>query len=147
MIPTVSSTLRGNLLIIDDQDDHQVIIGHVLRLSLPNATITFAATAEQALAYLHSTNETGVGFPCLVMLDIRLPDAQTGWQLLEHLRTQYRRLPVIVLSAHDERDDVLKAYQLGANSFISKPVRSDQWNTFADAIRSYWLQTVTLSTH
>lgn len=142
--PSASAQHRGHLLIVEDLADQQEIIRQFLRESLPEVILAFADGPGQALAYLQTADERGDGFPRLVLLDIHLPEAQMGWQLLQQLRTRYRRLPVVVLSAHYDTEAVLKAYQLGAHSFIAKPTEPEQWSRYMEMLRIYWLQTVTL---
>ena len=57
---------------------------------------------------------------------------------------RYPHLPVFVLSALRESDDVRRAYELGANSFIGKPTDLQEWEEQFQNLRTYWLQVVTL---
>lgn len=54
------------------------------------------------------------------------------------------RPPVVVLSVSHEEDDIAQAYQLGATSFISKPIGDAEWLGYFEIIRRYWWETVTL---
>ena len=134
-----------SVLVIEDNPDHQLLIGYSLRTSVPEAEPVFMSTAEETFAYLEKSVVTQTPFPKLVLLDFHLPQPEVGRQLLKELRTRYPHLPVLVLSAHPDPDDVKQAYELGALSFIRKPVGLAKWEQYFQTLRDYWLEVVTLS--
>ena len=133
------------ILVVDANPDHQLLIGYSLRASTPRTEPVFKATADEALTYLETCAAGQTPFPQLVLLDIHLPQPESGWQLLKGLKMRYPCLPAIVLSTDDEANYVRKAYELGANSFIAKPHNIEFWEGHFQILLVYWLGVVTLS--
>ena len=97
-----------------------------------------------AIAYLHGeghyADRAAYPFPTLMLLDLKLP-RKSGLEVLEWLRqTQgIHRLPVVVMTSSKESADVGKAYDLGANSYLVKPVAFDTLLAMVRALGMYWL--------
>jgi CheY-like chemotaxis protein len=83
--------------------------------------------------------------PDLVLLDLNLP-RKDGRQVLAEIRRdmRMRHVPVVVLTSSDTEDDVLRSYQLGANSYVIKPGELRDYRYVVEAIRNYWLGVSTL---
>ena len=137
---------KPTLLVVEDNPDHQVLLRYVIQRSLTNTTPIFTDSADQALAYLNECVANEVSPPKLILMDLYLPKAENGWQFLRQVKQipAQVRPPVVVLSMSCEEVDIVQAYRLGASSFISKPISEDQWLTYFDTIRCYWLETVML---
>jgi CheY-like chemotaxis protein len=77
--------------------------------------------------------------PDLLLLDLKMPN-KNGLEVLEWIRHQptLSSLRVVVLTASDQARDVNRAYQLGANSFVVKPVNFEQFNLVVQALKGYW---------
>ncbi len=143
----MNSTNRNQtLLVVEDNPDHQVLLRYVIQRSLANTTAIFTDSADQAMAYLNECVINKVSPPKLILLDLYLPKAEFGWQFLRHVKQlpAQVRPPVVVLSISREEDDIAQAYQLGASSFISKPIGEAQWLNYFETIRRYWWETVVL---
>lgn len=132
------------LLVIEDNEDHQLLIGYSIRCQMPHVQPVFATSAEEALSYLESTCGDQSVFPSLVLMDIYLPDPEQGWYALREMRAMYPCLPILVLSSYEYPDLVDKAYELGANSYLSKPITLEGWEANFQSIDTYWLCTATL---
>lgn len=151
-MPTLSAqalnrrSLQTSILVVEDNPDHQLLIRYVLQRAFANTKPIFTATAEQALAYLNDCLRQKVATPNLVLLDLYLPKAEYGWNFLQQVRAfpLPQRPPVVVLSVSREEEDIRKAYQLGATSFIAKPLGQEEWLTYFERLRQYWWETVTL---
>lgn len=122
------------------------MIGYGLEQRFPQAKPTFVQTAEQALAYLQANAKKEEAGVRLILLDIYLPQPDVGWHLLTTIRQTYPALPVIAISSYQTVEDVQKAYNLGVHSFIAKPLAMEQWISYFDMLRIYWMETVTLPT-
>lgn len=81
------------------------------------------------MAYLNDCVTNEISPPKLILLDLYLPKAEHGWQFLRQVKQMpaQARPPVVVLSISREEDDIVQAYQLGATSFVSKPIGEAQW--------------------
>jgi len=147
---TVRRNFRGaKILLIEDNPDHQLLIRALLCSLMPGVELLTAATLEEALTQLEGCIDRHSPLPRLILLDIYLPKPEAGWILLRHLKeptSPFRLIPVTLLSQSDKSADIQTAYQLGANSYIVKPVDYPQWQAYFESLRDYWLHTVTLPT-
>ncbi|MFW5876237.1 MAG: response regulator [Myxococcota bacterium] len=86
--------------------------------------------------------------PDLILLDLGLP-RKDGRQVLAELKQDpdLRRIPIIVLSSSDAQIDVVKAYNLHANAYVTKPPDLDGYDVVFDRIENFWLQVVQLPAH
>ena len=130
------------LLVEDNPDDEALTLRALKRANISNE-IVVARDGAEALDYLFATGpraDSGPLRPAVVLLDLKLPKVN-GLEVLERLRgdERTRRLPVVILTSSDEQRDRARSYDLGANSYIRKPV---EFNEFSDAVRQlglYWL--------
>jgi len=95
----------------------------------------------EALAFFYETTRAGDDpLPELVLLDLKLPKVD-GLQVLKMLRedAHTRRLPVVVLSSSSEEHDIARSYDLGANSYVRKPVDFTEFSEAGGGGGIYWL--------
>ena len=131
------------LLVEDNADDEELTIRALKKNNVMNELVVTRDGVE-ALDYLFGTGayagrDTAV-LPGLVLLDLKLPRID-GLEVLRRIRAdeRTRRMPVTVLTSSKEEQDMIKSYDLGANSYIRKPV---DFNQFSEAVRQlglYWL--------
>jgi two-component system response regulator len=128
------------LLVEDNQDDEELALLAFRRSNIANE-IVVARDGAEALDYLlGDAAPAGRALPQVVLLDLKLPKIN-GLEVLRRLRADPRtkRLPVVVLTSSREEQDLIESYDLGANSYVRKPVDFAQ---FAEAVRQlqiYWL--------
>ncbi len=125
------------LLVEDSADDEQLTLRAMRQSEVPNI-IRVARDGAEALDHLFGA--TAGRLPDLILLDLKLPK-MSGLEVLQRIRTEHltRSLPVVVLTSSDEERDIVESYNLGANSYIRKPVDFDE---FIDAVKQlglYWL--------
>ncbi|WP_425290944.1 response regulator [Spirosoma linguale] len=133
------------MLVVEANPDHHLLIGYSCQVNKFQVKPVFATTAEEALEYLEIYANDKQLFPQLVLLDLLVPRPEKGLQLIKDIRAVYPRLPVVVLSQHQDHDDIQRAYDMGANSFIAKPLNLLDWEEHFQILLSYWLTVVTLS--
>jgi two-component system response regulator len=131
------------LLVEDNADDEELAIRALKKNNVTN-NLVVARDGVEALDYLFGTGAYAgrdtATVPGLVLLDLKLPKMD-GLEVLRRIRANplTRRMPVTVLTSSKEEQDLIKSYDLGANSYIRKPV---DFNQFTDAVRQlglYWL--------
>jgi len=125
------------LLVEDNPMDIDLTRRAFARRKLINP-LQVARDGEEALGYIGHW-ESGEPVPLVVLLDLKLPKV-SGLEVLRQIKghPQYRAIPVVVLTTSAEDRDVQAAYQLGANSYIVKPVDFDKFIEVAGHIELYW---------
>lgn len=132
------------ILLVEDNPDDEALTLRALRKNNISNRVVVAHDGVEALDYLfgtgiHAGRDT-LDQPQVVLLDLKLPKLN-GLDVLQRMRTDPRtRLqPVVILTTSNEDQDILSSYELGANSYIRKPVDFEQ---FMEAVRQlglYWL--------
>jgi len=131
------------LLVEDNPDDVELTLLAFEQSKIVN-DIVVAKDGQEALDYLFATgNQTGRDpalLPEVVLLDLKLPKVD-GLDVLKRMRAneRTRRLPVVVLTSSKEEQDVLRSYDLGANSYVQKPVDFAEFIEAARHLGLYWL--------
>jgi two-component system, response regulator len=134
---------RAILLVEDNPDDEFLTLKAFKDNNIMNE-ILVAHDGKEALDILFGSEADGntgsVNLPQLILLDLKLPKVD-GLEVLETIRTGEftKLLPVIILTSSNEETDILKSYQLGANSYIRKPVDFEQFTESIKQLGLYWL--------
>lgn len=125
------------LLIEDNPLDVDLTLRAFKRRKLANPVLV-ARDGEEALAWIPRW-EAGEPLPVVILLDLRLPKI-SGLAVLQAFKAHaiLRRIPVVVLTTSKEDRDIQAAYDLGANSYIVKPVDFDSFMDMARHIELYW---------
>lgn len=132
--------LHPVLLVEDNRDDEELTIRGLARANLQNP-VEVARDGQQALDYLFGTDEQNAEpVPAVVVLDVHLPRV-SGLEVLRRIRAheRTRRLPVVILTSSREDQDLIDGYDLGANSYVCKPIQFDQFATAVAQLGVYWL--------
>ena len=134
---------RVILLVEDNPDDEALTLRALKKNNIFNRVVV-ARDGAEALDYLFCRGEyagrDGRDLPELVLLDLKLPKVD-GLEVLRQLRgaERTRRLPVVILTSSNEQRDILAGYDLGANSYIRKPVDFAQFTAAVHQLGVYWL--------
>lgn len=140
--------MMGNktILLVEDNPQDEMLTLRALKKANVANRVDVARDGQQALDYLFREGEfagrEGDALPTVVLLDIGLPRL-SGLQVLERLRVDQRTqlLPVVVLTSSDEELDRLRSYEIGANSFVRKPVDFSEFAETVARLGIYWLAT------
>lgn len=131
------------LLVEDNPDDEELTIRTLEKNNILNEVVV-ARDGSDALDYLfgsgkYSKRDTTI-MPVIVMLDIKLPKI-SGLEVLRQIRSDKRTklLPVVILTSSDEERDLIESYQLGANSYVRKPVDFTQFQIAVQQLALYWI--------
>lgn len=132
------------ILLVEDNPDDEVLTRRALKKNdIPNEVVV-ARDGAEALDFLfgngaHAGRDVAKP-PQLVLLDLKLPKID-GLEVLRRLRADARtRLqPVVILTTSNEERDVVASYELGANSYIRKPVDFEQFMEAVRQLGTYWL--------
>lgn len=134
---------RTFLLVEDSPDDAELTIRAFEKSRLVNEVV-LVRDGQEALDYLfgtgaHAGRDLSI-MPELVLLDLKLPKLG-GLEVLRRMRQdpRTRRQPVVVLTSSNEERDIISSYDLGANSFVRKPVDFEQFLEAARQLGLYWL--------
>jgi CheY-like chemotaxis protein len=150
----MNSTAKGHskpnvIVMAEDDADDRLLVKDALAESDWEADLRFVENGEEMMDYLTRsgkyTDPESAPRPSLILLDLNMP-RKDGREVLREMRTrtELRRIPVVVLTTSKAGTDIEKIYELGANSFISKPVEFDSLVKLMQLLAQYWLNTVEL---
>ena len=129
------------LLLVDDDPEDAFLTRRAFQRCRLTNEFAHVPSAEAMFALLGSDEPR----PDLILLDINMP-GMGGLEALRRLRADaaLRAIPVVVLSTSDDVGDVLSSYDIGANSYVTKPVSSEGLTEIARLFDEYWFQLVRL---
>jgi CheY-like chemotaxis protein len=130
---------------VEDDPNDVLLFQHACNRAGMTANLQVVVDGDQAVGYLRGSeafsNRDHHPLPNLILLDLKMPRVN-GFDVLGWLRKEdrFKNVPVIVLSSSIHKNDIKRAYALGANSFLVKPVGFDALVDLAKTIDLYWLQ-------
>ncbi len=132
------------VLIAEDDDGHILLLRRAFEQFGYEGAIQYVRDGEEAVAYLagegkfHRRSEFPL--PDFLLLDLKMP-RMTGLEVLDWIQARpgLVQLRTVVLTTSDDLRDIRKAYQLGASSFLTKPVMFSEFRDTVQALFSYWL--------
>jgi two-component system response regulator len=137
-------TPNGDLLLVEDNQDDIDLTLHTLRRENLANNISIVRDGEEALDFLFCRGVYAARppeqIPRLILLDLKLPKVD-GIEVLTQIKSDRRTkiIPVVVLTSSREERDLVASYNLGANSYIQKPVDFDQFRQVVKGLGLYWL--------
>lgn len=140
------------ILLVEDEPGDQELTRRALLSGNIKKDLYVVKDGEEALDYLYRRGRYAEGkwfpLPDLILLDLNLPRLD-GRQFLTHIKADpnFRRIPVIVLTTSQEEKDIQQSYEIGANSYVVKPVTVEHIMKLVHALETYWLEVVRLPAH
>jgi CheY-like chemotaxis protein len=138
------------ILLADDDEDDRVLTADALRRSRLVNDLRFVVDGDELMQYLHGTGAYADGGleaprPGLILLDLNMPK-KDGREALAEIKgdPELRRIPVVVLTTSKAEEDIFRTYDLGVNSFVSKPVTFEQLAEVMSTLAVYWFDLVEL---
>jgi CheY-like chemotaxis protein len=141
-MPAVIPSLAP-ILIIEDNEDHLSLTLEAFEEAGVTNPIHTAASLQAARAQLQEYQEQGLtldsGLPCVILLDLRLPDG-SGMEILREIKQDQKLnpIPVVILTSSADTPDIKRAYLFGANSYLVKPVVFEEFHRKIREAGLYW---------
>ncbi|HWQ92373.1 MAG TPA: response regulator [Clostridia bacterium] len=132
-----------HVLLVEDSEDDTLLFKHAVTATGLKMTFTTVSDGQQAIHYLQGkppfADRDLHPFPTMIVTDLKMPGVD-GFDLLKWLRAHPHCavIPIIVLSSSSQEEDVLKAYQLGANAYFSKPLAYKELSDLLLANHLFW---------
>jgi CheY-like chemotaxis protein len=138
------------ILMADDDEDDRVLTADALKQSRLINDVRFVVDGDDLMHYLRGEGAYGPGGipaprPGLILLDLNMPK-KDGREALAEIKgdAELRRIPVVVLTTSKGEEDIVRTYDLGVNSFVSKPVSFEELASVMRALACYWFELVEL---
>ncbi|MBN1860731.1 MAG: response regulator, partial [Candidatus Thermoplasmatota archaeon] len=132
--------IKKKILLVEDNRDDILLIERVFNKSKLSEKfdLVVAQDGNQAVSYLKDLKQKEI-LPMILLLDLKLPRVD-GFEVLQRIRKNEKTqlIPVIVFTSSKEEKDITKAYLLGANSYVRKPIDSEKFISVLQQIISYW---------
>ncbi len=133
------------ILLVEDREDDILLIRKAFERGKITNPLQVLRGGEEAISYLSGvgkfSNRAEYPLPDLLLLDLKMPGID-GFEVLRWIRQNpgLSRMPVVVLSSSEDMRDVNQAYQLGANSFMIKPMDFENVVELGKMLKTYWLR-------
>ena len=136
------------ILMADDDADDRVLARDAMEEGRLGNSLRFVEDGQELMDYLHRVGKyanADAPRPGLILLDLNMP-RKDGRQALREIKQnpELRTIPVVVLTTSKTEEDILRTYDLGANSFITKPVTFDRLVEIVRTLDRYWFNLVEL---
>lgn len=131
----------GIILFVEDNADDIELTLRAFKKSQLASQVVIKRDGQEALDYLLDEDSSGYThpLPTVTLLDLNMPRLN-GLDVLKRLRAEERTrtMPIVILTTSDEQCDIVKSYQLGANSYIRKPVDTQEFFTAIQELEIFW---------
>ncbi|NNE54712.1 MAG: response regulator [Flavobacteriales bacterium] len=135
------------ILIAEDDPDDRLIIEEALEENQSKTTIKFVHDGQELIDYLEQAEKQAAdhAMPNVIMLDLNMPKID-GREALRYVKGNvlFKKIPTIILTTSRAAEDIEASYDLGVNSFITKPSNFSGMTEIIGLINKYWFETVEL---
>ncbi len=135
-----------DILLVEDNPGDARLAMEAMKDSKIRNTVYVVGDGVEAMEFLHNQGKyANSPRPDLILLDLNLP-RKSGREVLAEVKSEpgLKRIPVVVLTVSRDEEDILKAYNLHANCYISKPLDFNQFMKITRSIEDFWLSIVKL---
>jgi CheY-like chemotaxis protein len=151
MVHSKAQTKSIHILIAEDDEEDRMLTREAMVESKIKNKIDFVEDGEQLMDFLLNkgqyTDRTAYPTPGIILLDLNMPK-KDGREALKEIKmhAELRKIPVVILTTSKAEEDIVRTYDLGVNSFITKPVSFEGMINVMKAIGNYWFEIVELPT-
>jgi len=134
------------ILLVEDNEGDVGLIEEVFEEAKIKNNLHVAEDGEEAILYLHCEGKfSGSPRPDIILLDLNLPK-KDGREVLKEIKEDdnLKNIPVVILTTSNAENDILVAYDLHANAYVTKPLNFDQFIKVVGSIENFWLEIVNL---
>jgi CheY-like chemotaxis protein len=125
---------QKQVLLVDDDLEYIYLVQEAIQVNNPRCDLRVMNTGDDLLVWLENNRR-----PSLILLDIQMPGSN-GFEVLSTLKNtdRYKAIPVVMLTASEQRADMLRSYQEGANGYVTKPITFTDLQNRLDLLSYYW---------
>lgn len=137
----MTSSNNKPILYVEDSEDDVFLMRYAFERAGITHPIEVVRDGQEAIDFLSKLTDNGKSSPvCLVLLDLKLPK-KTGLEVLQWMRGQpaIKKLPTIIFSSSNQKADLERAYEYGANAYLVKPSDPESLQDMVKAIKHFWL--------
>jgi len=138
---------KSLILVAEDDMDDRFLLQTAFSESGDQEVLAFVENGMEVLDYLNAIAEKGDehAFPELIILDLNMPK-KNGKEVLAEIKQSslFKKIPVIIYTTTKNEIEVKKCYELGANTYIVKPITFEALREVVSSIRTYWLSTASM---
>jgi CheY-like chemotaxis protein len=138
---------KAFILIAEDDSDDRFLLQAAFDENDGQEILAFVENGIEVIEFLNNIAESkdDSAFPELIILDLNMPK-KSGKEVLAELKQHpiYKKIPVIIYTTTRNELEIKKCYELGANTYIVKPISFEGLREVVNAIRSYWMDTATI---
>jgi CheY-like chemotaxis protein len=135
---------RFTVLLVEDDLNDIFIVKRAFKIANLPTPLQVVTDGQEAISYLRGegkyTDRQAFPLPRLIVMDIRMP-RRTGFEVLEWVKTSdgpLRRIPIVIVSSSKSPADINRAYELGANAYMVKPMNFRDVEHLFETITHYW---------
>ncbi len=140
----IMKSIQPAILLVDDETNDQLLMQRAFKIAQLQHPVFTVSDGDQAVLYLSGkgvyADRDLFPLPVMILLDLKMP-CRTGLEVLEWIRRQpapLKRIPVIIMTSSGQEIDINRAYEMGANSYIVKPITFDRLLETIKGIENYW---------